>query len=401
MPREEPTRDGVDARFGIRTRLLAANWVIIAASFVTTTVVAALVGPPMFRRLMEAATRPGGAGDHPYQHAFEKATAISVGTALAVSAVAAVALSWYLSRRVARSAAELAHATTVIADGNYEFRVAPTGLGREVDEIAAAFNTMAGRLGQVERSRRQLLADLAHEMRTPVAIVEAYLEALEDGVKVLDADAVGVLRDQSRRLTRLSTDVAALSDAEHRPDTVDARPVAMAPLVTTVMASLQQRYDAKGVTLESDMQANLPEAWADSERIGQVMTNLLDNALRHTPEGGTVKIAVHATAADTVIAVSDSGDGIPREHLARVFDRFYRVDAARDRGHGGAGIGLAIARALIDGHGGSIEAISGGRGAGSTFTFTLPRLDPTSAQLVGDRGHAAALLPGIRSRRLS
>lgn len=361
------------SRFGIRTRLLAVNSVVIVASFVTSTLVAALVGPPMFRRLMDQAVRPGASGDHPYQRAFEKATAASLGTALLVSVVAALALSWYLSRRVYHSATELAHAATVIAQGHYDFRVSAPRLGREFDEIAVAFNTMADSLGRVEHSRRQMLADLAHEMRTPVAIVEAYLEALEDGVKLLDDDAIAVLRDQSRRLTRLSKDVAALSDAEHRARTIDARWTSIAQLVATATTVWEPRYRAKGVTLTSAPAADLPDVWADPERLGQVLANLLENGLRHTPSGGSVVIGSRATRDGVTIVVSDTGDGVSSEHLPHLFDRFYRVDAARDRVHGGAGIGLAIAKALVDGHGGSIKADSTGLGQGTTFTVSLPR----------------------------
>jgi signal transduction histidine kinase len=387
MPRRRGQRAGEVARYGIRTRLLAANSIVVVASFATTIVVAALVGPPMFLRLMDAAARTG---EHPYQRAFEKATAMSVGTALAVSAVAALGLSWYLSRRVYHSAAELANAATVIADGHYDVRVSPTRLGKEFDEIAAAFNTMAQRLGHVEHSRRQMLADLAHEIRTPVAILEAYLEALEDGVKPLDAEAIGVLRDQSRRLTRFSTDVTALSNAEHRTSSIDARRVSMGQLVTTATTALEPRYRVKGVTLESTSSADLPVMQADPERLGQVLTNLLDNALRHTPRGGSVAVSARATDDDLIIAVSDTGDGIPPEHLTRLFDRFYRVDAARDREHGGAGIGLAIAKALVEAHGGSIQADSGGPGTGSTFTFSVPRR-ASSATGDGSRARASTL----------
>ena len=361
------------SRFGIRTRLLAVNSVVIVASFVTSTLVAALVGPPMFRRLMDQAVRPGASGDHPYQRAFEKATAASLGMALLVSVLAALGLSWYLSRRVYHSATELAHAATVIAQGHYDFRVSAPRLGREFDEIAVAFNTMAASLGRVERSRRQMLADLAHEMRTPVAIVEAYLEALEDGVKSLDDDAIAVLRDQSRRLTRLSKDVAALSDAEHRARTIDARPTSIAQLVATATTVWEPRYRAKGVTLTSTAAADLPDVWADPERLGQVLANLLENGLRHTPGGGSVVIGARATRDGVTIVVADTGDGVSSEHLPHLFDRFYRVDAARDRVHGGAGIGLAIAKALVDGHGGSIKADSRGLGQGTTFTVSLPR----------------------------
>lgn len=381
MFRRTRTADsGAAARFGIRTRLLAANSVVVVASVATTAFAAALIGPPMFERLMRAAVLPGSGNGHPYERAFEKATTMSVGTALAVSAITALALSWYLSRRVHRSATELAHAASVIADGHYEFRVSPTRLGKEFDEIATSFNTMAQRLGQVEESRRQMLADLAHEIRTPVAVLEAYLEALEDGVKPLDAAAIEVLRDQSRRLTRFSIDVTALSDAEHRTGTIDAGWVSMRQVVLAASGALEPRYHAKGVTLKPALSANLPVLWADPLRLGQVLTNLLDNALRHTPAGGSVSVTAHATDHEVVVAVSDTGDGIPPDHVTRVFDRFYRLDAARDRGHGGAGIGLAIAKALVEAHGGTIRADSAGAGAGSTFTLSLPRRSPREAE---------------------
>lgn len=363
---------GQSARFGIRTRLLAANSIVVVASIATTIVVAMLVGPPMFQRLMDAAVQPGSATDHPYQRAFERATTMSVGTALAVSAVAALTLSWYLSRRVYRSTSELACAATAIADGHYDVRVSPAGLGKEFDEIAAAFTTMARRLGDVDRTRRQMLADLAHEIRTPVAVLEAYFEALEDGVQTLDADTMGVLRDQTRRLTRFSADIGALFNAEQRPDSIVVRPVQVADLIANAVVSFEPQYRAKGVDLGSGVDAGLPDVNADPERIGQVLTNLLNNALRHTHSGDRVRITARLSGDAVAVGVADTGDGIPAEHLDRLFERFYRVDAARDREHGGAGIGLAIARAFVEAQGGHISAASAGTGRGSVFTFTIP-----------------------------
>src|ERR1700757_3757132 len=167
-------------RYGIRMRLLAAHAVVVLVGIATTSVFAAVVGPPMFRRLMRT---PRGAdpfrGD-PYEHAFRDATAMSVSIALGVSALAALTLSWYLSRRVHRSATELSGAATAIANGRYDIRVSPPRLGKEFDAITDAFNRMAQQLGAVEDTRRQLLADLAHEIRTPVSVLEASMEALEE-----------------------------------------------------------------------------------------------------------------------------------------------------------------------------------------------------------------------------
>ncbi|ALR12534.1 two-component sensor histidine kinase [Mycobacteroides saopaulense] len=359
-------------RYGIGPRLLAANSLVVLAGIATTSVVAAIVGPPMFRRLMDQQVAPGAGNDHPYERAFRDATAMSIGFAVAVSALAALALSWYLSRRVHRSATALSRAASAVADGHYDIRVPPPHLGREFDDVAAAFNKMAQRLGAVDDARRQMLADLAHEIRTPVAVLEAYMEAVEDGVQQLDQQTVATLRDQTRRLTRFSVDVNALSVAERRTTSIDARRVSAADLITTSAAAFAPRYQSKEVTLQARADDGLPDLWADPERIAQVLSNLLDNALRHTGPGGRVDVTAATTGDDIAITVSDTGDGVPAEHLDRLFDRFYRADAARDRQHGGAGIGLSIAKALVEAHGGHIQAHSDGPGTGTTFTVSLP-----------------------------
>jgi signal transduction histidine kinase len=345
---------------------------VVIASIATTTAVAALVGPPMFRRLMDQAVQPAANGKHPYELAFRDATAMSVGIALGVSALTALALSWYLSRRAHRSATALSEAASAVAAGHYDIRVPPPGLGKEFDAVAAAFNKMAQQLGVVDDTRRQMLADLAHEIRTPVAVLDAYMEALEDGVRRLDQDTIATLRDQTRRLTRFSVDVNALSAAERRTTSIDSQWVSSKSLIDTSVAAFAPRYSSKGVGLTSRIADELPTLWADPERLGQVLGNLLDNALRHTSSGGCVEVTATAADDELLIAISDTGAGVAREHLPRLFDRFYRADAARDRQHGGAGIGLSIAKALVDAHGGHIEAHSDGHGTGSTFSVTLP-----------------------------
>lgn len=357
---------------GIRMRLLAANLVVVVASIATTTAVAAIVGPPMFRRLMDQAVQPGANGKHPYELAFRDATAMSVGIGLGVSALTALTLSWYLSRRVHRSATALSEAASAVALGHYDIRVPPPRLGKEFDAVAAAFNKMAQQLGVVDETRRQMLADLAHEIRTPVAVLDAYMEALEDGVRELDQETIGTLRDQTRRLTRFSVDVNALSAAERRTTSIDSQWISSKALIDTAVSAFAPRYASKGVDLKSCVADDLPTLWADYERLGQVLGNLLDNALRHTEPGGRADVTATAADDQLLIAISDTGTGVAHEHLPRLFDRFYRADGARDRQHGGAGIGLSIAKALVDAHGGHIEAHSDGHGTGTTFTVSLP-----------------------------
>ncbi len=358
---------------GIATRLLLAQTLVLVAGAATAGIVAAIVGPPLFREHLHRAGVPNASTEQFHaEQAYSYATAISVGMALAVAALAALVVTWYFSRRLQRSIAEVSAAATAVADGRYGIRVSPPGLGEDFQTLARAFNQMAERLESVESTRRQLFGDLAHEIRTPISVLEAYLEAVEDEVRTLDQDTIAMLREQTRRLVRFSDDFAALAKAEE--GRVIAAPEWLAPggLILTTVASAADRYRAKGVNLATRIPDDLPRLWADPQRLAQVLANLLDNALRHTPPNGHVDVAATADREQLTITVGDSGDGIAAEHLPRVFERFYRVDAARDRDHGGAGIGLAIAKALVEAHGGSITAQSAGPGAGTTVTIKLP-----------------------------
>lgn len=231
---------------------------------------------------------------------------------------------------------------------------------------------MSERLESVETTRRQLFGDLAHEIRTPVSVLKAYIEAVEDGVKTLDPETVAVLNDQASRLVRFSDDFAALAQAEEGPGAVTPQWIDPRAAIVTTVSAAADRYAQKDVALIFDAANPLPEVWVDPLRLAQVIGNLLDNALRHTPARGRVEVDAAAKPGEVIITVRDNGDGIAAEHLPHVFERFYRADVARDRSHGGAGIGLAIAKALTEAHSGRITAASRGPGMGSTFTIELP-----------------------------
>jgi two-component system sensor histidine kinase BaeS len=360
-------------RPGIGVRLLLAQTLVLVAGAATVWIVAAVVGPPLFREHLHRAGVAEVSSEQMHaEEAYTYATAISIGVALGVSALAALVVTWYFSRRVQRSVAEVSMAAAAVADGRYDFRVSPPNLGDDFDSLAKAFNQMADRLESVETTRRRLFGDLAHEIRTPVSVLEAYLEAVEDGVKPLDRETITMLREQTRRLVRFSDDVAALAQAEESQASVAPTSVAAEALIETAVSTAAGGFTTKGVTLASHTDGHLPTLWADPQRLGQVLGNLLDNALRHTPPGGRVDVTVTAGRDDLTIVVADNGDGIVAEHLPHVFERFYRVDAARDRRHGGAGIGLAIAKALVEAHHGHISVTSSGPGTGTTFTITLP-----------------------------
>ncbi|KUI31859.1 histidine kinase [Mycobacterium sp. IS-1742] len=372
-----PRTGRVRRRPGIGARLFAAQALVLAVGAATTSMAAAIVGPPLFRDHLHQAGVPANSLEEMHaEEAYGYATALSISGALAVSALAALAVSWYLSRRLQRSVTEVASAATAVADGRYDIRVSPPHLGEDFDALANAFNQMASQLQSIEATRRRLFSDLAHEIRTPVAVLEAYVEAIEDGVRSLTPQTAAMLRDQTERLVRFANDFAALARAEESSASLECTMIDTAPLVRRCVAAAQPGYSRKGVELTTAVDVDLPRLWGDELRLSQVLGNLLDNALRHTPTGGHVEVAARRDGGSVVIRVSDNGGGIAAEHLPHIFERFYRADSARARENGGAGIGLAIAKALVEAHGGTITADSGGPGGGAVFTVAVPVRQP-------------------------
>lgn len=370
---------------GVRGRLLLAQTLVLVAAGITTWVVASVVGPPLFRdHLQRAGVAQESNELFHAEQAYQHATALSIAVAITVAALTAFVVTAYLSRRLQQSIAEISAAATAVAEGNYNIRVASPQLGAEFDDLATAFNRMAVRLQSVESTRRQLFGDLAHEIRTPVAVLEAYLEAVEDGVKTLDPPTVAMLREQTGRLVRFAADAAALAQAEEgqaaiRPAWLDA-----AELLSAVSVSFADRYAAKNVTLTTQV-TGPSRLCGDRQRLAQVLGNLLDNALRHTPAGGHVFLIATRTGSQVVFTATDDGEGIDARHLPHVFERFYRADSARDRQRGGSGIGLAIAKALTEAHGGHINVASRGPGQGTTFTVTVPIQPPETSKSTDQR----------------
>lgn len=371
---ENPSRtDPGRARPGFATRLLLAQALVLVAGAMTSWLVASAVGPGIFRdHLQRAGVAHTSAESTHVEEAFGSAMIISLLVALLASVLAALAVTWYFTRRVQRSITAVADSASEIATGRYSSRVPSPGLGGEFDQLAATFNQLADRLDNVEITRRRMLADLAHEMRTPLATLDAHLEALEDGVRDLDEATFTVLRSSTQRLVRLAQDINAVSQAEEGKLEIDLVLTDPRDLIEAANRAAHERYRTKGVDLVEDIAADAAVS-VDRERMGQVFGNLLDNALRHTPKGGTVTLACRGIDDKWLeFIVRDSGEGIEPEHLTHVFDRFYRADSARSRQQGGSGIGLTITRALVEAHGGGISAHSPGRGRGATFTVRLP-----------------------------
>jgi signal transduction histidine kinase len=360
------------ARAGIATRLMAAMALVVVSAALAAWLVAGAVGPALFHRHMaQAQTSPGSVAEHA-EAAFSSASALTVAVALAASVVTALIASLVLARRIGASLGSLSGAAGQVAAGRFDVRLPRPRVGAEFDDLADAFNTMAARLDQDEELRRRLMADVAHELRTPVATITAYADALEDGVQQLTPETLDVLRAQASRLTRLATDLAAVTQAESGELRLDLRPESPSALLSRSASTARVAADAAGVGLVVHDDEGLPDVRVDRDRFAQVLGNLLDNALRHTPAGGLITVSARLVGPVVRFSVADTGDGIAPEHLPHVFERFYRVDTARDRGSGGSGIGLAITRALVQAHGGTVSAHSDGPGRGARFDVDLP-----------------------------
>ena len=360
-----------------------AQVLVLVASILTAGLVALLVGPPLFHEhLLEA----GHAANSPelthIEAAYRDASVVSLGVALVIALVCAAAVTWWVTRRLQAPLGELTSAAKELSRGHLNTRVEASGSGVEFDTLGSAFNLMASQLEQTEDTRRRLLSDLAHELRTPIATLKLYCEGLRDGVTIWDEDTERVMSDQTDRLARLAEDIDDVSRAEEGRIALERSLISVSDLIWSVGQAKREAYAQHGVNLvaDSDSGAGL-SVEVDRRRLGQVLDNLVGNALRHTPAGGTVQVFARRMGAEVEIVVSDTGDGIPAEQLSHVFERFYRGDTARDRDHGGSGIGLTISRAIADAHGGSLVAHSAGRGTGATFTVTLPNT-PTGPPLV-------------------
>jgi signal transduction histidine kinase len=288
-------------------------------------------------------------------------------------AVMAIIAGVIVSRWVASPMSSLEEAASQIGQGELSARVEPRG-SQEMVAVAAAFNDMAAQLEQAESMRQNLLADVAHELRHPLHVLQGNLQAMQDGVYPVNDEEIERLMTQTKHLTVLVNDLHVLAQAEAHQLPLHMQEVDIAGLIKQVAADYQPIAQANGVALHVELLGTMPPAVKiDKARIRQALQNLLDNALRHTPDGGQVTIAVQQIVSQLQIQVSDNGEGIAPDQLPLVFDRLYRGDIARQRQGGNTGLGLAISKALVEAHGGTLTADSPGIGQGSTFTisFTL------------------------------
>jgi len=305
------------------------------------------------------------------ERAFLDAVRNSLWLAALVAVLVGVALGFLFSWLITGPMRQLTLAARKVAIGDFSQRVSQK-TDDEIGEVSAAFNTMAEQLEKKEKSKRQLLADIAHELRNPLSIIQGNLEAWLDGVLTPAPDQIASVYDEIVLLSRLITDLRDLSLAEAGQLKLSQSATELGEFIFAEITSVQNRCQEKQVSISAELPTGLPLVFIDRDRIRQVLHNLIDNALRYTPAGGIIKIgATYTTPGWVTVSVADSGGGIVPEDLPCVFDHFYKADRSRHRGHGGAGIGLAMVKQLVELHGGKVW-VESQKGKGSTFFFTLP-----------------------------
>jgi len=307
------------------------------------------------------------------EQAFLNAFKNSLWLAALAAILVAIVLGLVFSRLVTSPIKQLTLSAKSVASGDFSQRVQQKSRD-EVGELSTAFNSMAEQLEKKEQSRRQLLADITHELRTPLSIVQGNMEAWLDGVVTPTPEHIATAHDEVILLSRLITDLRDLSLAESGHLKLSQSATSLDEIISAEVSGIESRATQKQILISPEPLSGLPSVFIDSDRIRQVLHNLLDNALHYTPAGGTIKIGASSASVGWItVCVSDSGSGISPEGLPYIFSHFYKADKSRHGWHSGSGIGLAIVKQLVEAHGGKVW-VESEVGRGSTFSFTLPTI---------------------------
>jgi len=374
-------RWGISFKASLSGKFLLSYLLIVLVGVATLLAVTFALAPTLFQAQLVPIlqTHPGALTT---TEASQRILGDFLGTllsALAVAAIAAtvtsLATSLFVARRITVPLRQMTQVSQRISAGHYAERivVAPVHATDELGQLASSINALAVALEQTERRRLEVIGNVTHELRTPIATLEGYLEGLLDGVIEPSPRTLAMLHTEAGRLRRLVDDLQELSRAEARQIPLSLQPLAPQRLVQNALEPLEGQFAEKGLELQIHLPENLPPVIADPARAVQILTNLLVNALRYTPAPGKVELAVSHEEDTVAFRVTDTGVGLTQEQLAHIFERFYRVDKSRSRALGGSGIGLTIAQSLAQAMGGEIRVESAGLGQGSSFTLTLPQ----------------------------
>jgi signal transduction histidine kinase len=351
-------------------RIFGAMALVVLAGAGTLMVVSLIVAPGVFyRHLQDAGVAQEPTVTTHVADGFALATVVSTVVGVVVAGAVAAAMAILVSRRIATPITTTASAAARLASGDYTAHVDDPRMGPELADLTASVNALANRLESTEQGRIRLMADLAHQLRTPMASIAATVEAITDGVLPADESTLATLTDNATRLSRLIDDLALVSRAQERGFLVHADRVDLTSLARASADATRARFSAAGVTV-TVTESEPTYAQVDRDRIGEVISQLLENALQHTHPGDAVTLTTSRRETSVIITVTDTGDGFHPEEADAIFRRFYRADT--NESATGSGIGLTIAQALINAHGGTITARSPGVGKGATFTITVP-----------------------------
>ncbi len=374
-------------KLNIQTKIFLGYLLIIVVAFtIIGLAVNRTVEGNYERHIIEAFALPGSGGIDEYQEvklvvsdpetvsgAFLKDVRKSLTSTMFLVTVLAILLSYFLSRMILSPLKRFTEATEKIAGGDYSNRV-KISTGDEIEELGVSMNKMAESLEKIETLRRELVSNVSHELATPLTNISGYLEALHDGVirgEEPTRKTLELLQEEADRLKTMVIDLRVLSSIESSRFCLDLAPVNLSDIINGAIEKLKPQSEEKGVGLTFEVNGSIPEVSADRNRLTQILINLIDNAIRFTPEGGDAKVSVEASGDQVSIEVSDNGIGISSGDLPHIFERFYRGEKSRSRETGGTGIGLAVVKELVKAHCGEIN-VESTEGKGSRFIFSIP-----------------------------
>ncbi len=356
----------------LSVRLVASHLAVALLGGLATAVVVRQLAPSLFDERLRGMGRGTGvpaSGAVRAEFAAAVDSALLIGTLVGVGV--ATAAGTFAAYQLLRSLARLRAATRQLAAGHYDTRL-PLPAEQELAELSADVNRLGAALAETETRRVRLLGEVAHEMRTPLAVIDGYVEGMIDGVLGTGPEDLSLLSEEVRRLRRLTDDLSALSRTDEGRLDLQLAQLDLREVVAAVVDRLRAQAEDASVALQTGVSDQPVTVRADSDRIAQVVTNLVGNSLRVTPPGGRIEVSCRSADGRAEVCVADTGDGLAAEDLERVFERFYRVPGRRQGGDAGSGIGLTIARSIAAAHAGSLSAASAGPGTGATFTLRLP-----------------------------
>lgn len=369
----------------LKWKLLMSYLVVIIVGVSVLVVSTATIAPQTFsthmqtmrenmnRHMQNSAVDDSLAPENELNANFQQAVNSTLLLATLASTFTASVVSIYVSQRIVSMIRQTAQASRRIAAGHYDERLIVHSED-ELGQLAQSFNAMATSLADTETLRQQLIADVSHELKTPLAGIQAYMEGLEDGVIPFNPETFTQIRQEILRLQRLVNDLQELSKAEARQLNLDIQPCDIRKIVEASVELLRPQFDNKGVELKFETsEITSMVVSADCDRLRQVILNLMNNALQYTPSGGCVKVGWDTSKDRLKFYVQDTGIGLSDTDIEHIFQRFYRVDKSRARVSGGNGIGLTISRHILRAHGSELHVKSHGLGKGCTFYFELPR----------------------------